>query len=162
MIGKIAHFRSPALQHRLGHIIERRQRAHIVPLPALRTQHAFFADMIARVVEYRPNIPVSGGFALADAVQHSKVQLVERLCRLGRTGARESAHTLTGGFAIRVSGSRLRRMASHTKGGSAANMRTAQNSSAISGMNSGCSTPSIAAHSPPPSAQTENQPRPLS
>ena len=99
MIGKIAHFRSPALQHRLGHIIERRQRAHIVPLPALRTQHAVFANMIARVVEYRPNVPVSGGFALADAVQHSKVQLVERLRRLGRTGTRQPPHALTGGFA---------------------------------------------------------------
>lgn len=59
MIGKILHFRAAAREHGLRDIVQRRERGHVVLLPALCAQHAALAHPVARPVEYDAQVFVS-------------------------------------------------------------------------------------------------------
>ena len=99
VVREIGQLGAPAFEHGLGHVVKRRERGHIVALPALCAQHTVLAHAVARAVEHHAHVVVTRRPALAHAVQHGKVQLVKRLRRLGRALARRAPHIAPRGFA---------------------------------------------------------------
>ena len=81
MIGKILHFRAAAREHGLRDVVQRRERGHVVLLPALCAQHAALAHPVARPVA---QVFVSCRTAFGRAAQHGEIELVERLRGRGR------------------------------------------------------------------------------